>query len=128
MNTTIQNLNVKPRVDKKVIKSPLCSTLLSPQIVNKIFPNFALVLPKIDNKRLNIVKHDINKINNLEKSKLKLRSINSEKDLVQKKNNENFDPKIPETLITPPTPVKHVQLDENNDVLKNENDLLIFEF
>ena len=54
-------------------------------------------------------------------SKLKLKDMNSEKDLVKKKNNGNVEPKIPETLITPPTPVKHVDTDENND----ENDPLI---
>ena len=107
LNKPMPNLNVKPRIDNKGIKSPLRSPLLSPRIVNKALPNFSLVSPKIDNKGLNIVKHEINKI------KLKLTTINSEKDLVQKKNNENVDPKIPETLITPPTPVKHVDTDEN---------------
>ena len=48
--------------------------------------------------------------------------MNSNKDLVQKKNNENFDPKISETCITPPTPVK------NNYVLNDEYELLLFEY
>ena len=122
------NLNVKPRIDNKGIKSPLRSPLMSPKIVNKALPNFSLVSPKIDNKGLNIVKHEINKIKSLEKSKLKLKDMNSEKDLVQKKNNGNFDSKIPETLITPPTPVKNVQLDDKNYVLKDEKELLLYEY
>ena len=103
LNKPMPNLNVKPRIDNKGIKSPLRSPLMSPKIVNKALPNFSLVSPKIDNKGLNIVKHEINKIKNLEKCKLKLKSINSEKDLVQKKNLENLDPKILETRISPPT-------------------------
>ena len=89
LNKPMPNLNVKPRIDNKGIRSPLRSPLLSPKIVSKALPNFSLVSPKIDDKGLNIVKHEINKIKKLEKSNLKLK----EKKPVQKNNYGKFLPK-----------------------------------
>ena len=143
LNKPMPNLKVQPKINNKGIRSPIRSPQIYQKYINKTLPNLSLVASKIDNKGLDIIKQDIDKIinkKNIIKNKKNIRnkaynqfkddaaeienSINSQinelkiVDAKENLNNREFFQNIPETNIIPPTPIKKITEDENSHKTK----------